>query len=185
MVDMETMKIKCPNCGAILIVKKVPGMESKSVPCSVCKVTNPFVKFTEVKEQSYDPEDTELKKKKTTKDDTDEEDTDFEKEALLYDTSTQKRYMLKDGLNLVGRKTYKKESVADVPIETLVKCFSRSHFYVDVLRYGVDLKLKMYLAENKNDTFVNSERIEKGEKIILQEGDVIKCSSLELKVVIR
>lgn len=185
MVDMETMKIKCPNCGAILIVKKVPGMESKSVPCSVCKVTNPFVKFTEVKEQSYDPEDTELKKKKTTKDDTDEEDTDFEKEALLYDTSTQKRYMLKDGLNLVGRKTYKKESVADVPIETLVKYFSRSHFYVDVLRYGVDLKLKMYLAENKNDTFVNSERIEKGEKIILQEGDVIKCSSLELKVVIR
>lgn len=179
------MKIKCPNCGAILIVKKVQGMESKSVPCSVCKVTNPFVKFTEVKEPAYDPEDTELKKKKSQKDDTDEEDTDFEKEALLYDMSTLKRYLLKDGLNLVGRKTYKKESVADVPIETEVKGFSRSHFYVDVMRYGADLKLKMYLAENKNETFVNSERIEKDEKIILQNGDLIKCSSLELKVIIR
>ena len=185
MVNMETMKIKCPNCGAILIVKKVQGMESKSVPCSVCKVTNPFVKFTEVKEPAYDPEDTELKKKKSQKDDTDEEDTDFEKEALLYDMSTLKRYLLKDGLNLVGRKTYKKESVADVPIETEVKGFSRSHFYVDVMRYGADLKLKMYLAENKNETFVNSERIEKDEKIILQNGDLIKCSSLELKVIIR
>lgn len=179
------MKIKCPNCGAILIVKKVQGMESKSVPCSVCKVTNPFVKFTEVKEPAYDPEDTELKKKKSQKDDTDEEDTDFEKEALLYDMSTLKRYLLKDGLNLVGRKTYKKESVADVPIETEVKGFSRSHFYVDVMRYGADLKLKMYMAENKNETFVNSERIEKDEKIILQNGDLIKCSSLELKVIIR
>lgn len=182
---METMKIKCPNCGAVLIVKKVPGMENKSVPCSVCKVTNPFVKFTEVKVQAYDPEDTELKKKKSYKDDTDEEDTDFEKEALLYDMFTLKRYLLKDGVNLVGRKTYKKESVADVPIETEVKGFSRSHFYVDVMRYGADLKLKMYLAENKNETFVNSERIEKDEKIILQNGDLIKCSSLELKVIIR
>lgn len=182
---METMKIKCPNCGAVLIVKKVPGMENKSVPCSVCKVTNPFVKFKEVKEQAYDPEDTELKKKKSQKDDADEEDTDFEKEALLYDMSTQKRYLLKDGVNLVGRKTYKKESVADIPIETEVKGFSRSHFYVEVMRYGMDLKLKMYLAENKNETFVNSERIEKDEKIILQNGDLIKCSSLELKVIIR
>ena len=182
---METMKIKCPNCGAVLIVKKVPGMENKSVPCSVCKVTNPFVKFKEVKEQAYDPEDTELKKKKSHKDDADEEDTDFEKEALLCDVSTQKSYLLKDGLNLVGRKTYKKESVADIPIETEVKGFSRSHFYVEVMRYGVDLKLKMCLAENKNETFVNSERIEKDEKIILQNGDLIKCSSLELKVIIR
>lgn len=182
---METMKIKCPNCGAILIVRRVQGMESKSVPCAVCKVTNPFVKFTEVKEQAYAPEDTELKKKKYLKDDADEEDTDFEKEALLYDVSTQKRYLLKDGLNLVGRKTYKKESVADVPVETLVKGFSRSHFYVEVMRYGTDLKLKLYLAENKNETYVNSERIEKGEKIMLKEGDVVKCCSLELKVVIR
>lgn len=182
---METMKIKCPNCGAVLIVKKVLGMETKPVPCPVCKVTNPFVKFKEVKEQAYDPEDTELKKKKTHKDDADEEDTDFEKEALLYDVSTQKRYLLKDGVNLVGRKTYKKESVADVPIETEVKGFSRSHFYVDVMRYGADLKLKMYLAENKNETFVNTELIEKEEKIILKEGDLIKCCSLELKVVIR
>lgn len=182
---METMKIKCPNCGAVLIVKKVLGMETKPVPCPVCKVTNPFVKFKEVKDQAYDPEDTELKKKKSQKDDVDEEDTDFEKEALLCDVSTQKSYLLKDGLNLVGRKTYKKESVADIPIETLVKGFSRSHFYVEVMRYGVDLKLKMYLAENKNETIVNSERIEKGEKIILKEGDVIKCCSLELKVVIR
>lgn len=182
---METMKIKCPNCGAVLIVKKVLGMETKSVSCPVCKVANPFVKFTEVKEQAYDPEDTELKKKKSHTDDADEEDTNFEKEALLYDVSTRKSYLLKDGLNLVGRKTYKKESVADVPIETLVKGFSRSHFYVEVLRYGIDLKLKMYLAENKNETFINSERIEKEEKVILQEGDVIKCCSLELKVIIR
>ena len=182
---METMKIKCPNCGAILIVRRVQGMESKSVPCAVCKVTNPFVKFTKVKEQAYDPEDTELKKKKSHKDDTDEEDTDFEKEALLYDVSTQKRYLLKEGLNLVGRKTYKKESVADVPVETLVKGFSRSHFYVEVMRYDTDLKLKLYLAENKNETYVNSERIEKGEKIMLKEGDVVICCSLELKVVIR
>lgn len=182
---METMKIKCPNCGAILIVKKVLGMETKPVPCPVCKVTNPFVKFKEVKDQAYDPEDTELKKKKSHKDDADEEDTDFEKEALLYDVSSLKSYLLKDGLNLVGRKTYKKDSVADVPIETEVKGFSRSHFYVEVLRYGVDLKLKMYLAENKNETFINSERIEKEEKIILQEGDVIRCCSLELKVLIR
>lgn len=182
---MEAMKIKCPNCGAVLIVKKVLGMETKSVSCLVCKVNNPFVKFTEVKEQAYDPEDTELKKKKSHTDDEDEEDTDFEKEALLCDVFTQKSYLLKDGLNLVGRKTYKKESVADIPIETLVKGFSRSHFYVEVMRYGADLKLKMYLAENKNETFVNSERIEKEEKIILKEGDVIKCCSLELKVVIR
>ena len=174
-----------PELWRCLDCEKVPGMENKSVPCSVCKVTNPFVKFKEVKEQAYDPEGTELKKKKSHKDDADEEDTDFEKEALLCDVSTQKSYLLKDGLNLVGRKTYKKESVADIPIETEVKGFSRSHFYVEVMRYGVDLKLKMCLAENKNETFVNSERIEKEEKIILQEGDVIKCCSLELKVVIR
>lgn len=184
MVNMETMKIKCPNCGAILTVRCIPNMETKSVTCIVCKMSNPFSKYSEVKEQDYDPEDTEVKKK-VCRDDGREEDTESEKEVFLCDASTQKRYRLKEGLNLVGRKTYKSDSVADVPIETLVKGFSRSHFYVEVMLYDVDLKLKMYLAKNKNETFVNSERIEKDERIMLQDGDVIKCCSLELKVLIR
>lgn len=179
------MKIKCPNCGAILIVRKTTGMESKSVPCSVCKVTIPFVKFAIVKELSSDPEDTELKNKKVHKGNDDEEETELETEAFLYDTATQKRYRLNEGINLVGRKTYKEESVADIPIETLVKGFSRSHFYIDIVHYGTTLKPKMYLAKSKNETYVNSERIEKDEKIILQNGDIIRCSGLELKLIIR
>lgn len=182
MVDMETMKIKCPNCGAVLIVRKTSDMNGKSVRCTVCRMSNPFSAFVEVGQQAeYDPEETEVKKRRASGDD--EEATDFEHNVYLRDMATDRKYRLKEGCNLVGRKTYKTESLADVPIETDEKCFSRSHFYVEMADLTRGCKPKMYLAKGLNKTFVNSELLETGEKIILQHGDVIRCAKLELKVI--
>lgn len=44
----ETINIKCPNDGALLMVKNRPGLENMSITCPVCKQKMPFFKMIRV-----------------------------------------------------------------------------------------------------------------------------------------
>lgn len=186
------IKIKCPNCGAILSVKEAPGINDKTVRCPVCGEKQLFSKYKEVKPVFDD--DTELKKAKfnSVKGDDETEINIEEKEntvitsyGYLLDKKTHKKYSLKDGVNFVGRKANSTPEKVNVRIETEDMGFSRSHLCVEtVLQAGVR-KYKVYNDACKNSTFLNGEKIDKGDVLFLKENDIIKSSEVELQFLLK
>lgn len=53
-MESELLRIKCPNCGAVLTIKKITGLETKSIPCPVCKKTSKYIDY-KVPKQQYTP----------------------------------------------------------------------------------------------------------------------------------
>lgn len=180
---MTTIKIKCPNCGAILTVADDPSNSGKSVKCPVCKQSHPFVNFKAVKPRVVEEDD------KTSigfGGDLDEKTClpDLEKKETigsLLDKSSQMTYPLSEGLNLVGRMTCQSASPANVAIKTEDRGFSRKHLYINVVK-GADnvVRYHAYNAENKNSTTINGVLLSSTDKMILHDGDVIKSSTTEL-----
>jgi phage FluMu protein Com len=180
---METIKIKCPNCGAILAVVDSPANVGKSVKCPVCKVSNLFSNFKSVRPKISEEEDrTNLGPNLCSEDKTClPELNKVEKIGYLWDNSNNTRYNLKEGVNLIGRMTYQSAPVATVPVKTDDRGFSRKHMNIEVVK-GSDQVFRYYVynAENKNPTTVNGVLIGTNDKIILHNGDLIKSSSTEL-----
>ena len=53
-MESELLRIKCPNCGAVLTIKKIAGLETKSIPCPVCKKASKYIDY-KVPKQQYTP----------------------------------------------------------------------------------------------------------------------------------
>ena len=180
---METMKIKCPNCGAILTVADSPANVGKSVKCPVCKMANPFTSFKSVKPKVTEEEDrTSLGGNLGSEDRTCLPDYQkSENIGYLWDDTAKMRYNLQEGINLIGRMTYQSVPEATVPVKTEDRGFSRKHMNIDVVK-GADgvFRYYVYNAENKNPTTVNGVQLIANDKIILHNGDVIRSSSTVL-----
>lgn len=176
---METIRIKCPSCGAILIVADDPANQGKSVKCPVCKEKHKFSEFKAVKPVLSEEEDkTSLGGGESIADKTVLPDNVRTNDlGFLFDESGQRKYSLSEGLNLIGRMTYQTEPVATVAIETDDRGFSRKHLYIDVVK-GADgvIRYYAYNAANKNPTSVNGVQLNEGDKMILHNEDVIKSS---------
>lgn len=180
---METIRIKCPNCGAILTVADSPANESKTLKCPVCKITNPFTRYKSVAPRVSEEEDrTNLAVNLV------EEDRtclpDFQRAetiGYLWDSVAKVRYQLSPGINVIGRMTYQSAPAATVPITTEDRGFSRKHMNIEVAK-GSDMALRYYIfnAENKNPTSVNGIQINGSDRIVLHNDDVIKSSNTEL-----
>ena len=50
-MESELLRIKCPNCGAVLTIKKIAGLETKSIPCPVCKKASKYIDYKVPKQQ--------------------------------------------------------------------------------------------------------------------------------------
>lgn len=164
-----------------------PSNLGKSVRCPVCKEKHRFVEFRIVKKEipgvSKDNDKTDLGFLPSSSDKTElpEISNPYSFKGYLLDTTRGKEYPLNMGINLIGRKTFKTPSFADIAIETSDMGFSRKHLYIDVSRDSEGkYRFVAYNAENKNPTFINGILIEKEDKVILHADNMIKSSDTVL-----
>jgi pSer/pThr/pTyr-binding forkhead associated (FHA) protein len=170
---MERIRIKCPNCGAILEVIDNPANAGKNVTCPNCKVRNKYEDFKRVIpriEAEDDVTQIETRIKGTI--------------GYLLQIDTGKQYPLKEGRNLVGRRPIKNPPKADIAIETTDNGMSREHLYIDVMK-GRDGYYHVYAsnAKNKNATTINGATLEDGDEIGLKHGDTLMLCDTQLRYV--
>lgn len=182
MSETATIRIKCPNCGAILTVADNPANVGKSVMCPVCKEKHEFSEFKPVSPKNDDSDRTSLGFSPSS--DVKTELPQMPKVVsfgyLLHD-GHQKKYTLTSGINLVGRKTYQTASVATIPIETNDLGFSRRHLYIEAVK-GPDGVIRHYAynAANKNETTINGVLLGAEDKVVLHDSDVIHSAETTL-----
>ena len=183
-MEIEVLKIKCPCCGALLAVKKQPGIENKRVKCPICKESSPFMAFKKAVSSPYEH----IVKAGN------EERTVYE---VPYSRDLHMRSMvigslwgmkganlcfhLHPGKNVVGRKA--SVSTAEFQIPTEKNSLSREHLVIDVRSVpgkGYVHYLSLY-KEKCNETFLNDERLEYGDSVVLRSGDIIKMPEVELR----
>lgn len=187
------VKVKCPNCGKLLNVKEVPGLDGKFVRCSVCDERRLFSEYRKVEEQAPQSSDeTHLnypKDKTKDSDDTCVADSDvtlLNSSAYLVDMQTKKEYVLKDGKNYVGRNANSTPAKVNVRIETTDRGFSRAHLGIEVIKMADNVrKYKICNDDNKNFTFVNGDKLEKEDILFLKNKDIIKSSTVELQFLLK
>lgn len=182
---METIKIKCPHCSAILQTKKFAGIESKNIKCPVCKT---MTKFTDYKvpnqhAQQATDDDTIIPGKSNNNDITELNGGKQTIIGKLQDPATQTRYTLQMGVNVIGRKAH--SSSANVQIETDDSKMSRAHSVIEVLKLkNGEIVHHFSNAKNKNATYINARLIEDEDRIVLHGGEVIKMANTVLKFMV-
>lgn len=179
---MDTIRIKCPTCGAILTVADSPANVGKSVKCPVCKEKHQFTEFKAVQTPKEDSDRTSLGMNIPTEDKTQlPVKPSVVTFGYLVDEVHHRKYTLTSGVNLIGRKTYQTAPVASIPIETDDLCFSRKHLYIEAAK-GPDGVIRHYAynAANKNETTINGTRLGDGDKLILHDSDVIRSGNTTL-----
>ncbi|MCR4921601.1 MAG: FHA domain-containing protein [Bacteroidaceae bacterium] len=175
MLDQNTIKIKCPQCGAVLTVKSVPGIEEKNITCPVCKTTSPFRRY----EQFAASDETQYRPLPSSDDATIYAASSL-RVGRLVDVATGRAYPLQSGINIVGRKAT--SSTADVQVQTTDRHMSRRHAQIKVVRGSAShLVHTLSNAENKNATKVNGRVLKSDDSIVLQHGDVILFGSFEMR----
>lgn len=182
MDSQKTIRIKCPNCGAILTVTDSPANIGKNVKCPVCKEKNAFTAFKPVLKTNADADSTSLGHDFPPQDITQlPQKPKAVTIGYLMDESRHKKYTLAKGVNLIGRKTYQTASPASVPIETDDLGFSRKHLFIEAFK-GPDgiVRHYAYNASNKNETQVNGITLGVGDKVILHDSDVIHSANTTL-----
>ncbi|MBO7574593.1 MAG: FHA domain-containing protein [Bacteroidales bacterium] len=182
MSDTPTIRIKCPNCGAILTVADSPANIGKSVKCPVCQEKYKFTEFKPVQPKNDDSDSTNLGINPSidVKTELPQSPKVITFGYLLHE-GHQKKYTLTSGLNLIGRKTYQTVSVATIPIETSDLGFSRKHLYIEAVK-GPDGVIRHYAynASNKNKTTINGLPLNAEDKVILHDSDVIHSADTTL-----
>lgn len=170
---MEKIRIKCPVCGAILEAIDDPANAEKNVKCPNC---NQRSKFKDCKRivptpvpVSSENDDTQIGLKRD------------DSAGYLLDRATYRRYPLREGKQLVGRKPHKNPPKADIPIETADQGMSRAHLYIEVMS-GRDGRYHVYVsnAKNQNPTEINGVKLADGDKVGIRHGDVIKMCDTQL-----
>lgn len=169
---MEKIRIKCPECGAVLEAMDDPANAEKNVKCPNCQQRNKFKDFKRLVAASPIPsadDETHISEKRK------------ESAGYLMDRATSRRYLLREGNQLVGRKPHKSAPKADVPIETTDQGMSREHLFIDVMA-GRDGRNHVYVsnAKNLNPTEINGVALPDGDKIAIRHGDIVKLCDTEL-----
>ena len=189
---MENMKVKCPECGAVLAIKPQPGIESKSIKCPVCNEKNAYANFLPVKPVVRNVV-------QALHDDADEEATCVisEKpeerrqpivtsigmlEILNREPSKATQYQLKMGRNVIGRKATASTADFQIPLQPEQKKMSREHIIINVEMFpgqGLVHQISLY-KEQVNETLVNGVALQFGDKVPLKDQDRIRLPHAEL-----
>lgn len=192
----NVIKIKCPYCSSVLSVKCVPGMESKSVTCPICKKKTPFLNYRKVVEYGVD-EPTQYPDDYGTSQNQNDEKTVFQESS---ESGTQLNssynltlgrlkvlpsgvsFQLRPGRNVVGRKATQSTADFQIPIEGS-KRLSREHLVIEVKKMpgkGFVHYASLY-KERSNNTFIGNEQLEYGDCVVLNTGDIIKLPDVNVK----
>lgn len=184
-MDIQTKRIECPKCHAVLDVKNSKNEAVKQISCPSCH-TPLLVKFEIQSESLQEPitAHTFLEKPKPST-------NDGETQLAIGTSGTTQlsipspksnvnarlvyggiNYPLMEGQNIVGRKG--QTSKATVQIETADRYMSRQHCSITVTTLPDGTK-KAVLSnyQNKNLTAVDGQEIETGDAIRLTDGNAI------------
>lgn len=180
----EIIKIGCPVCGSVLSVLDQPGIASKFVTCPVCKNKSPFPAFKRILNKE---EHTEYPEEETMP--YYPEDTDF-RNGINYTVgkllipALNLSFQLKPGKNIIGRKASASSATCQIPCET--KRMSREHLVIEIKKIpGKGFVHYASLYKDKvNATFIGQNKLEFGDCIVLNPGDIIKLSDVEARFVI-
>ena len=185
-MEVPVVKIKCPYCGAVLAVKKTAGIEGKSLTCPVCKESARYNAFKLIVDNKQE-EHTEYPSGHGGSDEATipiktNESLNYTLGQLRVVNSDISAFRLKVGKNVVGRKAT--ASMADFQIPTgESKRLSREHLIIEIKK--IPEKGFVHFASlckiKSNATFINNERLEYGDCIILQHGDEIKLPDISVK----
>ncbi len=183
----NTIKIKCPYCSSTLSVKNIPGIESKSVTCPICKQKTPFLNFKKIIDR--DDESTQYfgDNEKTEYRGASEPQTQLNNSLNL--TLGRLRllpsgpsFLLRTGRNVIGRKAT--QSTADFQIQIDgSKRLSREHLIIEVKKVpgkGFVHYTSLYKPKS-NNTFIGNEQLEYGDCVVLNSGDIIKLPDVNIK----
>lgn len=182
----EIIKIKCPFDGAVLSVKNQPGIESKNVTCPICKNKYLFTEFKRVQTAPPPPPQPPYPNHNMPGGNGEMTipwlpDASFTPGRLRVEGSGA-TYQLKQGRNVIGRKSSKPE--ADFAIDTGEnRSMSRSHLVIDVRRDPVNgiMHCVSLFKEKVNATYVGKVQLLPGDCIVLNNGDVIRLPDATLR----
>lgn len=164
----DTIKIGCPQCGSVLLVNAVPGIESKTVTCPICKTKQPFAAYRkiEAKQDEHTQIGDDLIANYTI--------------GTLQDPASGKSYQLAPGRNVIGREAPTSKATIQLPCPS--KRMSREHLVIDVKKIeGVGYKhCASLFKEHSNPTKINSALLEYGDSIVLNSHDIIHLPDCEL-----
>ena len=187
----QFIKIKCPFCGAVLKVKQQAGLEKASITCPVCKKKSAFSDYETV--INKDSEETELPggfKSKQNNEETEVGGSVNMTIGCLVEKSG-KRWSLHPGVNTVGRKLQSNPQQVEIPITDYhagtpeARKMSRNHAKIEVIRLANgSAKHVLYNWQNQNKTYVGGDPIESGDRIVLNNGMVIKFANIDVRFVI-
>lgn len=188
---METhiIKIKCPHCGAVLAVKKIAGIEWKNLTCPVCKENSAYGAFKPIVDKPQE-DHTEYPNNKATYNSNDEptiltdvnEHPNYTLGRLRAIASYIQPIRLKTGKNIIGRKAAASTANFQIPTNDS-KRLSREHLVIEVKKIpgkGFVHFVSLYKLKC-NATFVNNDRLEYGDRIVLQHGDILKLPDISFK----
>lgn len=183
----NTIKIKCPYCSSTLSVKNIPGIESKSVTCPICKQKTPFLNYKRVLDRDDDATQYSNDNEKTEYRDFTESPTEINNSfnltlGRLRQLPSGPSFLLRTGKNVIGRKAT--QSVADFQIPTNdSKRLSREHLIIEVKKVpgkGFVHYASLY-KQKSNKTFIGNNLLEHGDCVVLNSGDIIKLPDANLK----
>lgn len=179
---METIQIKCPVCGVILSAKDDPKNEGKYVICPNCHEKRKFTEFKIIVPNTNEIDDsTECGNKSLPKDETELITPKETFSGHFFDRKTGMDYAISKGISIVGRKSLKGASKADIAIVTTDRGMSRAHMKIKVT-LAVDGHYHVYVsnAENVNPTYINDILLTEDDWVGIKHRDVIKLSDTEL-----
>lgn len=168
---METIQIKCPCCGAVLKVKMQQGIEGKSVICPVCRQKSPFAAFGRPSGKNDDDRTVYPGKVSANAG-----------AGVLVKPDTGERFALKEGRNVIGRRSSASSSGIQIPLPNEMKRMSREHLIIDVRDVpgrGIVHYASLY-KEKVNPTAVNGEPLAFGESVVLNDGDRLSLPDADL-----
>lgn len=187
----DIKKIICPSCKRILTIKYFEGIESKSFPCPNCGIKH---KYTDYLPYPTQQDETDLgdvlryrAQNKQIPAQTDETELGSLKTAVnigcLKLPDVAELVQLKVGRNIIGRAS--STSTATIQVNDATRTMSRSHYYIDVLVFGSTVRhLLSVVPEAPNDTKLNDVKLEKTDKLVLNNGDIIRSGQVEVEFVL-
>lgn len=182
----DIIKIGCPVCGSVLSVQNQPGIEAKNVTCPVCKTKSPFSTFKRIVDKE---ENTEYPgKERTSYGDgyNNGEETIPYGVALnftlgkLVIPSLNLSFQLKPGRNIIGCKAATSSALFQIPCPS--RRMSREHLVIEIKKIqgkGFVHYVSLY-KERVNATFIGNNRLEYGDCVVLNHGDVIKLPDVDV-----
>ena len=173
---------------------KQENVENKAVTCPICKERSPLVQFKVLGEPVSNPAP---QPKPAPQPGQNSSSTEFDPGTIINLTNTPgilvridesaEDIVLKVGKNVIGRKV-SIETNADFMIATPGKNrLSREHLVIEVKQAGNNgfvHNVSLY-KEKVNDTYVGTEKLEYGDCLRLEEGDIIKLPDATLKFVLK